>query len=50
MSWRMTLKNRGTGAMIELEGVDRLKWVDFKVVEWTRYFDTALVAALRQGE
>lgn len=50
MSWRMTLKNRGAGAMVELEGVDRLRWQDFRVVEWTRYFDTALVAALRQGE
>ncbi|MCI4678779.1 ester cyclase [Rhodoblastus acidophilus] len=50
MSWHMTLKNRGTGAMVELEGVDRLRWEDFKVVDWTRYFDTALVAALRQGE
>lgn len=50
MSWRMTLKNRGTGGTVELEGVDRLKWRDFKVAEWTRYFDTALVAALRHGE
>lgn len=50
MSWRMTVKNRGTGAVVELEGVDRLRWVDFKIVEWTRYFDTALIAALRQGE
>ncbi|HUO54397.1 MAG TPA: nuclear transport factor 2 family protein [Rhodoblastus sp.] len=50
MSWRMSLQNRGTGATVELEGVDRLRWADFKVVEWTRYFDTALVAALRQGE
>jgi hypothetical protein len=46
----MTLRNRGTGATVELEGVDRLKWQDFKVAEWTRYFDTALVAALREGE
>jgi ketosteroid isomerase-like protein len=50
MSWHMTLRNRGTGATVELEGVDRLKWRDFKVAEWTRYFDTALVAALRDGE
>ncbi len=50
MSWRMTVKNRGSGAVVELEGVDRLKWENFKIVEWTRYFDTALLAALRQGE
>lgn len=50
MSWRMKLKNRGAGGMVELEGVDRLRWADFKIVEWTRYFDTALVAALRHGE
>jgi ketosteroid isomerase-like protein len=50
MSWRMTVKNRGAGAVVELEGVDRLRWENFKIVEWTRYFDTALLAALRQGE
>jgi SnoaL-like domain len=50
MSWRMTLKNRGTKAFVELEGVDRLRWENYKIVEWTRYFDTALVVALRQGE
>ncbi len=50
MSWHMRLRNRGTGVEAELEGVDRLKWVDFKIVEWTRYFDTALVAALKDGE
>jgi ketosteroid isomerase-like protein len=50
MSWHMRLRNRGTGAEVELEGVDRLIWVDFKIVEWTRYFDTALVAALKEGE
>jgi len=50
MSWRMTLKNRGTGARVDLEGVDRLRWQDFRVIEWTRYFETALVVALRQGE
>jgi ketosteroid isomerase-like protein len=50
MSWRMTLRNRGTGVVIELEGVDHLKWVDAKIAEWTRYFDTALVAALKQGD
>lgn len=50
MSWQMTLRNRGTGVVVELEGVDRLKWRDFKIIDWTRYFDTALVAALRQGE
>ena len=50
MSWRMTLRNRGTGAVIELEGIDHLKWRDAKIYQWTRYFDTALVAALKQGE
>ncbi len=50
MSWHMRLRNRGTGVEAELEGVDRLTWVDFKIVEWTRYFDTALVAALKDGE
>jgi ketosteroid isomerase-like protein len=50
MSWRMTLKNRGSGAVVELEGVDRLRWENFRIVEWTRYFDTALLVALRQGE
>ncbi|WP_374547407.1 nuclear transport factor 2 family protein [Rhodoblastus sp.] len=49
MSWHMTLRNRGTGSMVDLEGVDRLKWQDFKIIDWTRYFDTALVAALKQG-
>jgi hypothetical protein len=46
----MQLRSRGTGAVAELEGVDRLVWVDFKIVEWTRYFDTALVAALAEND
>ena len=50
MSWHMTLRNRGTGVVAELEGVDRLIWVDYKIVEWTRYFDTALVAALGDSD
>jgi ketosteroid isomerase-like protein len=52
MSWHMRLRNRGTGVVADLEGVDRLFWRDFKIVEWTRYFDTALVAALgeRNGD
>jgi len=50
MSWHMQLRNRGTGAVAELEGVDRLYWVDSKIVEWTRYFDTALVAALAEHD
>jgi ketosteroid isomerase-like protein len=50
VSWHMTLKNRGTGAIVELEGVDRLRWEDFRIVDSTSYFDTALLAALRQGE
>jgi ketosteroid isomerase-like protein len=50
MSWRMTLRSRGAGAVARLEGVDRLKWVDYKVMEWTRYFDTALVAALAERD
>lgn len=50
MSWRMQLRSRGTGAVAELEGVDRLYWVDFKIVEWTRYFDTALIAALAEHD
>ena len=44
-----SLRNRGTGAVIELEGIDHLKWRDSKIYQWTRYFDTALVAALKQG-
>ncbi|MBB4196784.1 ketosteroid isomerase-like protein [Rhodoblastus sphagnicola] len=50
MSWHMTLCNRGTGALAEVEGVDRMKWQDHKITEWTRYFDTALVAALGQSD
>jgi hypothetical protein len=50
MSWRMQLRSRGTGALAELEGVDRLKWVDFKIMEWTRYFDTALIVALAEND
>lgn len=50
VSWHMTLRNRGTGAVAEIEGVDRLKWQDFKIVECVRYFDTALVAALAQTD
>jgi hypothetical protein len=52
MSWHMRLRNRGTGVVADLEGVDRLFWRDFKIIEWTRYFDTALVAALgeRSGD
>lgn len=49
ISWRMTLRNRGTGVKIDLEGVDRARFEQFKIVEWVRYFDTALLAALRQG-
>ncbi|WP_294540222.1 nuclear transport factor 2 family protein [uncultured Rhodoblastus sp.] len=50
MSWRMQLRGRGAGAIAELEGIDRLVWVDFKIVEWTRFFDTALVAALAEND
>jgi len=50
MSWRMTLRSRGTGAVADLDGVDRLRWVDYKIAEWTRYFDTALVGALGQTD
>ena len=50
MSWRMRLRNRGTGVAADLEGVDRLFWRDYKIIEWTRYFDTALVAALKDGD
>jgi ketosteroid isomerase-like protein len=50
MSWHMRLRSRGTGVAVELEGVDRVIWVDFKIVEWTRYFDTALVAALAEND
>ena len=50
MSWRMRLRNRGTGAVADLDGVDRLIWVDYKIAEWTRYFDTALVAALGESD
>ncbi|PPQ38270.1 nuclear transport factor 2 family protein [Rhodoblastus acidophilus] len=50
MSWHMTLRNRGTGALADIEGVDSIKWEDRKIVEWTRYFDTALVAALGQSD
>ena len=50
MSWHMQLRSRGTGAVAELEGVDRLIWVDFKIAEWTRFFDTALVAALAEND
>jgi hypothetical protein len=46
----MRLRNRGTGAEAELDGIDRLKWRDFKIAEWTRYFDTALVAALGESD
>lgn len=49
LSWRMSLKNRGTGAKADLEGIDRARFENFKIVEWVRYFDTALLAALRQG-
>ena len=49
MSWHMRLRSRGAGAVAELEGVDRLFWNDFKIVEWTRFFDTALIAALAEN-
>lgn len=50
MSWRMTLRGRGTGAVAELDGVDRLRWENCKIVEWTRYSDTALLGALGQSD
>jgi ketosteroid isomerase-like protein len=50
VSWHMTLRNRGTGAQADIEGVDRLKWRDYKIIECVRYFDTALVAALAQTD
>jgi ketosteroid isomerase-like protein len=50
VSWRMTLRNRGTGGMADIDGVDRLKWRDYKIIECTRYYDTALVAALAQTD
>ncbi|MCW2286597.1 ketosteroid isomerase-like protein [Rhodoblastus acidophilus] len=50
VSWRMTLRSRGTGAQADIEGVDRLKWRDFKIVECVRFLDTALVAALGQTD
>jgi ketosteroid isomerase-like protein len=46
LSWRMTLRNRGTGAQAEIEGVDRTRWQDGKIVKLTRFLDTALLAAL----
>ncbi|MTV32944.1 hypothetical protein GJ654_18345 [Rhodoblastus acidophilus] len=50
VSWRMTLRGRGTGAQADIEGVDRLKWRDFRIVECVRFLDTALVAALGQTD
>jgi ketosteroid isomerase-like protein len=50
ISWRMILRHRGTGATVDLECVDRLKWVDHKIVDYTHYFDTALVAALAERD
>jgi len=50
VSWHMTLRNRGTGAQAEIEGVDRLKWRNFKIVECVRFYDTALIAALAQTD
>lgn len=50
MSWRMRLRNRGTGAEAEFDGVDHVRWRDFKIAEWTRYFDTALIAALGESD
>jgi len=50
VSWHMTLRNRGTGAFAEIEGVDRLKWRDYKIMECVRFLDTALVAALAQTD
>lgn len=49
MSWQMQLRSRGTGAVAEMEGVDRVFWADFKIVEWTRFFDTSLIAALAEN-
>jgi ketosteroid isomerase-like protein len=50
ISWRMHLRNRGTGAEAEIEGVDRLHWKDDRITEWTRYCDTALLAALGESD
>jgi ketosteroid isomerase-like protein len=50
VSWRMRLRNRGTGVEADLEGVDRMHWKDDRVTEWTRYCDTALMAALGEGD
>lgn len=50
VSWRITLRSRGTGAQAGIEGVDRLKWRDFKIVECVCFLDTALVAALGQTD
>jgi ketosteroid isomerase-like protein len=50
VSWRMHLRNRGTGIEAELEGVDCLHWKDGRVTEWIRYCDTALLAALGESD
>jgi hypothetical protein len=50
MSWRMRMRNRGTGAVADFEGVDRLTWRDHKIAEWTRFLDTALAAALAEHD
>lgn len=50
VSWRMRLRNRGTGVEADLEGVDRLHWKDDLIAEWTRYCDTALMAALGESD
>jgi ketosteroid isomerase-like protein len=50
VSWHMTLRSRGSGAVAEIDGIDRVRWENYRIVDCTRFFDTALVAALAQTD
>jgi ketosteroid isomerase-like protein len=50
ISWRTLLRHRGASVIADLEGIDRIRWVDYRIIEFTRYFDTALMAALADRE
>lgn len=48
--WSVYLRHRGTQVEAHFEGVDHLVWSKGKIIKFTSYFDTALLASLTPTE
>ena len=46
ITWTSRMRNRGTGPMVNMQGLSRLRFRGRQVCLYTNYFDTAAVAAL----